>query len=76
MVLLLHPKHLHHFQNILPDTSVIIVLTVLAYLTESGLFRKIEICTREPGRGPLTVCYKTGRGSHKKRRKYFKSKLE
>jgi hypothetical protein len=50
---------------LLPATSVIIVLAVLAYLIRSGLFRKIEISTREPARGSLTVCYKTGRGSHK-----------
>jgi hypothetical protein len=60
----LHPEDLLQLQNLLPDTPVFIVLTVFAYLTQSGLFRKIEIFeTRDTARESLTVCYKTGRGS-------------
>ena len=62
MFSLLTTENLLCLQNLFP---AIIVLTVLAYLTRSGLFRKIEISTREPVRGSLTVCYKTCRGSNK-----------
>jgi hypothetical protein len=46
-------------------TVVFLLIVLLAYLTYSGLFKQIEISTREPTHGDLTICYKTGRGPYK-----------
>ncbi len=46
-------------------TVVVVVLALLACLAYSGLYQQIEISTREPVHGDLTICYKTGRGPYK-----------
>ena len=44
---------------------VLILASLFLYLVYSGLFSKVEISTREPVHGALTICYKTGRGPYK-----------
>ena len=52
-------------------TSVVLILAFLfSYLIYSGLFSKVEISTREPVHGALTICYKTGRGPYKNTSKF------
>ncbi len=65
------------FQDLLSDLSVVppwawlclflvsLALTLAAYIIYSGLFASIEVSSREPCYGDLTMAYKTGRGPYK-----------
>ena len=52
-------------QILIPASVIFILTSLLIYLAYSGLFSSIEVSTKEPVHGDLTICYRIGQGPYK-----------